>query len=348
MNITANKKRLISVIIPVYNTAKYLPRCLDSVLNNTYDQFEVICIDDGSTDESGTVLNSYAQNDHRIHIITQENKGAAAARNAGLDKASGDYISFIDSDDWVHLQYFEILLSTAERFHADITACDMANTLTENCTALQKTKLNITDLDRKDYLIFKGKRAVTGKKITGNGVPFKLYRADLLKNVRFQQKINIEDLPFCLEAVSTTEDICCVYIPFKIYYYDRHGNTLSTKLTLNDQYQMAVYYYDQGVDAAEKHQDYRAYAYLLHAMKRGILLRYTCMFHPEKKKICHNFTQICIKQFLKLRYPSLYEKVRYRLLAGSPLIYHIAHLLKRPSDLRYELRSLKKSLHQRH
>ena len=87
---------LISVIIPVYNTVRYLPRCIDSVLGNTYRCLDVICIDDGSNDGSSEVLQSYAQKDPRIRVITQENKGLPAARNAGMDQASGDYIAFID------------------------------------------------------------------------------------------------------------------------------------------------------------------------------------------------------------------------------------------------------------
>lgn len=100
------KSSKISVIIPVYNTERYLPRCLDSVLSNTYDNLEVICINDGSTDNSINILDNYKVSDERVVVINQKNSGVSAARNAGINVATGEYIAFIDSDDWVHPQNF--------------------------------------------------------------------------------------------------------------------------------------------------------------------------------------------------------------------------------------------------
>ena len=93
------KSSKISVIIPVYNTERYLPRCLDSVLSNTYDNLEVICINDGSTDNSINILDNYKVSDERVVVINQKNSGVSAARNAGINVATGEYIAFIDSDD---------------------------------------------------------------------------------------------------------------------------------------------------------------------------------------------------------------------------------------------------------
>ncbi|HJA50079.1 MAG TPA: glycosyltransferase, partial [Candidatus Fusicatenibacter intestinipullorum] len=98
------EKVKISVIIPVYNVEKYLKRCLDSVINQTYKNLEIILIDDGSTDNSGKICDEYAQKDERIIVIHKENGGVSSARNKGLDICIGDYISFIDSDDWINLE----------------------------------------------------------------------------------------------------------------------------------------------------------------------------------------------------------------------------------------------------
>ena len=92
---------MISVIIPVYNVEKYISQCLDSVCNQTYSDLEIILVDDGSTDASGEICDIYACHDKRIHVIHQENSGAAAAKNAGLRVASGEYLSFVDSDDFL-------------------------------------------------------------------------------------------------------------------------------------------------------------------------------------------------------------------------------------------------------
>ena len=116
-------KRLISVIIPVYNTADYLPRCLDSILNNTYRNLEVICINDGSRDNSLEILNAYSEKDSHVRVINQENGGISAARNNAMDLASGEYIAFVDSDDWVHSHYFEVLLNGLLLHRADIAVC---------------------------------------------------------------------------------------------------------------------------------------------------------------------------------------------------------------------------------
>lgn len=123
-NDAMNRKLKISVIIPIYNTAEFLPRCLDSVLGNTYWNIEVICVNDGSTDSSASVVEEFADKDTRIIALNQQNAGVSAARNTGLEIATGDYISFVDSDDWVHPQYFEILAGLAAEYNADCVFCD--------------------------------------------------------------------------------------------------------------------------------------------------------------------------------------------------------------------------------
>lgn len=102
---------LISVIVPVYNVGKYLPRCIESILRQTYQNFELLLIDDGSPDRAGEICDSYAKKDERIRVVHKENAGVSSARNKGLDLARGEYISFIDADDWVREDYLEKLLA---------------------------------------------------------------------------------------------------------------------------------------------------------------------------------------------------------------------------------------------
>ena len=116
---------LISVIVPVYNVEKYLKRCLDSIINQTYDKLEIICVNDGSTDNSLEILKGYKVKDSRIKIITQENQGLSEARNAGLKIASGEYISFIDSDDWIDGYYYESMIAKIYSSNADIVFASM-------------------------------------------------------------------------------------------------------------------------------------------------------------------------------------------------------------------------------
>ena len=106
---------LISVIVPVYNVETLLPRCVDSILTQTYECLEVLLVDDGSTDASGEICEQFAKKDTRIRVIHKENGGLSSARNAGLDVASGDYIGFVDSDDWIEPEMYAEMLALRER-----------------------------------------------------------------------------------------------------------------------------------------------------------------------------------------------------------------------------------------
>ena len=106
------QKPLISVIVPVYNVAAWLPRCVDSILAQTYENLEILLVDDGSTDGSGNICEEYAKKDTRIRVLHKENGGLSSARNAGLDAAAGAYIGFVDSDDWIAPEMYAELRRT--------------------------------------------------------------------------------------------------------------------------------------------------------------------------------------------------------------------------------------------
>ncbi len=111
---------LVSVIVPVYNTEKYVSRCLDSILGQTLGDMEIICVDDGSTDSSPAILREYAKKDSRLRVITKENQGLVAARKTGVKEASGKYIGYVDSDDWIEPEMYETLCEYAEASQADM------------------------------------------------------------------------------------------------------------------------------------------------------------------------------------------------------------------------------------
>jgi glycosyltransferase involved in cell wall biosynthesis len=113
----------ISIIVPVYNTDKFLYKCIDSILSQTFTDFECILINDGSTDNSAAICDEYSKKDNRIKVIHQKNAGVSAARNAGLDIACGEWIGFVDSDDWCDPEMYEFLLSKALKYQADISIC---------------------------------------------------------------------------------------------------------------------------------------------------------------------------------------------------------------------------------
>lgn len=117
-------EKKVSIIIPIYNVERYLRQCLDSITKQSYKNLEIILINDGSTDLSGEICEEYAQKDKRIHIIHQKNAGAANAKNAGLDYATGEYIAFVDSDDFVDLDWINEMIYTMEQENVDIVECD--------------------------------------------------------------------------------------------------------------------------------------------------------------------------------------------------------------------------------
>ena len=120
---------LISVIVPVYNASRYLRRCVESIINQTYQQLEIILIDDGSTDESSSICYEYANKDKRVTVIHKENGGVSSARNMGMDKAKGHYLTFVDSDDCIHPRFCELMLNCIGQ--SDIAECHFLTILTE-------------------------------------------------------------------------------------------------------------------------------------------------------------------------------------------------------------------------
>lgn len=115
---------LISVIIPVYNVEKYIRKCLESIMNQTYKNIEIILVNDGSTDNSGSICDDWACKDSRIKVIHKQNGGLSSARNEGLKSANGDFVTFIDSDDWVVTSYLEEMLLCQQKYDADIVQCN--------------------------------------------------------------------------------------------------------------------------------------------------------------------------------------------------------------------------------
>lgn len=136
---------MISVIVPVYNVEPYLRQCIDSILAQTYTDFELILVDDGSPDNCGAICDEYAEKDNRIRVIHQKNGGVSAARNAGIDIATGEYISFVDSDDWVHPEYLAYLYRAVQEQGVLLSACGFIKTCIRTDEALSPFSCVVRD-----------------------------------------------------------------------------------------------------------------------------------------------------------------------------------------------------------
>lgn len=217
----------ISVIVPIYNSEKYLRNTIDSILNQTLDDFELILINDGSTDSSLSICKEYKKQDSRIVLINQKNCGVSITRNNGLKIAKGEYISFIDSDDWIRPNFLEKLYNAAidNGNNADIVLCNrlISNGKTSWFLPFEE-KQEFRKKNLKEYL---------HNVLLGNYESFvtnKLYKNDLIKkyNVRFIDSSFMEDNIFNLEIIDKSNLI--IFIPDPLYIYRNVFNGLTNKI----------------------------------------------------------------------------------------------------------------------
>lgn len=213
-------ENLISVIIPVYNTEKYLHKCVDSVLHQTYQNLQIILVDDGSTDASGVICDSYAQKDRRVCVVHKRNGGLSSARNAGLAVAKGDYIGFVDSDDYISGTMYEELLSVAEG--------------TEDVCCARFVRVNEHDVffPRNDPHAEPGKISAPEYlrelllHVGDVSVCTKLFPREILQGKRFDERRLNEDLLFMVNLIPEISHV--VYTGKVGYYYlTRSGSTSS-------------------------------------------------------------------------------------------------------------------------
>lgn len=190
----------VSVIIPVYNMEKYLNECLDSIVNQTLKDLEIICVNDGSTDNSSKILKEYANNDSRINIINQENKGLASARNTGLEHVNGDYIYFIDSDDYIEITALEKLYNLSQEKNLDLIIFKLANfdDKTKKTNYHYSDMPFLLDIDREVFTYHDFEEYLFKVDVT---VYTKFFKKELIINDRFPDGLIFEDNAFYYDYI---------------------------------------------------------------------------------------------------------------------------------------------------
>ena len=205
-----NNKPLLSIIVPVYNVEKYLPRCLDSILAQTFTNIEVIAVNDGSPDNCGKILDEYAQKDKRIKVIHKENGGVSSARNTGLDMATGTYIGFVDPDDYINADMYEYMYKKAVEGDYDIVQCGCA-VVNEASKCVKKLACD----KEKEYTKTDDMLCDFFECIIINSVCNKIFKHDVILNVRFATELRIaEDGMYVHECLLKSNQIavtsrCC-------------------------------------------------------------------------------------------------------------------------------------------
>ena len=221
-----NNDELISIIVPVYNVSEYLEECLISIINQSYKNIEIICINDGSTDNSLEILESFQKKDNRIIIINQINKGLSAARNTGLDIAKGKYIGFVDSDDYIDLDMFKMLYESIKKYNTDISICNYYYLLGEEKYIYYESDKDDLINNKEDYLY----ELLYDCKIQ-NYVWSRLYKKELFDNVRFPVGTVFEDIYIStclLDKINSA-----YYISNPLYYYRRREKSITSNLSID-------------------------------------------------------------------------------------------------------------------
>ena len=230
----------ISIIIPVYNASKYLKKCIDSIVNQTYKNIEIICVNDGSSDDSLEILKKYKEKDDRIIIIDKENAGVCAARNDGIKSSTGNYITFVDSDDWLELDTIETLYKTLINEKVDVVRgnyyknynYDKSNNIGE-VLDFNKTKLYTSDNTFGEKVI---DRLIDGR-IQGYVVLLLIKREYVLATSLFIEELKfMEDMVFYVDLLNNVESIYFLDKPLYHYYINSSSCTQSKEYYSRNMY----------------------------------------------------------------------------------------------------------------
>lgn len=213
----------ISIIVPIYKVEKYLNRCIDSILNQSYKNIEVILVDDGSPDNCGKICDEYLLKDNRIRVIHKENGGLSSARNSGLDIATGDYIGFVDSDDWIEPKMYETLIENAIKYNAQISVGGVVDLLEEGnkYTSIKSTfggNIHIQCLNKEDAM----KKFFLGSWSAWD----KIYKREIHENIRFPEGEINEDEAIAVKILDNCEKI--VYTNEVFYNYIKRPDSITT------------------------------------------------------------------------------------------------------------------------
>ena len=306
------KEPLISIIVPVYNAEQYLEKCVNSIINQTYTNLEIILVDDGSPDNCGTICDEWAKKDSRIKVIHEKNSGQSIARNAGLDNATGEYVGFIDSDDTVEPEMFEDLYNAIDG--VDLAICGHSLVYEDKVESVSTG--NIIELDKEGLW-----REVFGK--LNNAVWNKLFKRELINDLRFDLRFaHGEDLIFnllYLEGAKTGR-----LVDKALYnYYKRNDSITTGKFTSR-----------KLLEVDSKEEALSLIRKLYPSMERTALkycfrARMNVMRHIYKEKLQNNYKQQLrqFKQYVCDNYKGIKgelrkkERIEFFAFKHFPLLY---------------------------
>lgn len=308
-------EKRISVIVPVYNIEKYIAMCLESVIRQTYGKLEIILVDDGSTDASGRICDEYARKDDRICVIHKKNGGLSDARNAGLDRMTGDYVCFIDGDDFVHRRMCEILLQNILKYDASISACDFERVDAE-CGALcereiGKEEISVYDRDAAMINIYKVYSISCSK----------LYHKRLFETLRYPVGKYHEDEFMIHKLIYLSRKI--VVSDAKLYFYVQREGSITARPS-DKKLMDALEAYEDRISFARENQWIAVQESVLEIFSEYIMSRYYGDTAPKQKNMLRGRLRRIIRENNTVKI-----KTQYRLFAANMICYRVyLHILR--------------------
>lgn len=312
------KDPLISIIVPVYNTAKHLPKCLNSIINQTYQNLEIIIINDGSTDNSDKIIQKYAAKDSRIKTKYQKNQGLSAARNTGLNIATGKYVTFIDSDDTVEPDMINAMLSALHKHNAEISVCSFKEVYPSGKT----TNFN-HGYPEQTFTTPQALAAMLKEHGFMVSSTMKLYPISFFKNTKFPINKLHEDVGTTYKLIMQAKNI--IFLPQSYYNYHHYGNSIISNF--NDNKFDLITLTDQMCDDINKKFPELINITNERRMRaRFSLLRQIPFNHPRKKEL---LTYLKKHQSYITKNPeaTTTDKIALRLALISPKLFQIVYKL---------------------
>lgn len=223
---------LVSVVVPVYNLEKYIENCLKSIVAQTYKNLEILCIDDGSTDGSADIIKSMAENDLRIKYVYQENAGVSAARNRGMNEATGKYLMFVDGDDYLHYQAVELFVREIEKSDCDVVCAHEVYTSNTDEKMQPVSEYKTREITVEELFDNRKNRSM-GKSVWG-----KIFKTEIARRSRFPVGIsNGEDAYYIITLVENGVTLRCIDAGL-YYYFNRPNSTVTSRFTMTYSFDM--------------------------------------------------------------------------------------------------------------
>ncbi len=307
----------VSVIIPVYNIASYIGNCLNSVISQTYTNIEILCVDDGSDDNSADVIESFSSGDSRIRYFRKENAGVSSARNKGLDCAVGDFVFFLDGDDYIHPEAIALSVECAEKTGADMVCSRY--TITSSLSEKSESVTDYRCYDADFETLFK-----KGDKL-GKSSCAKLIRKSVTENIRFPEGISVgEDGCYIIKLMN--ENIKAVILDKVLYYYFKREGSATTS-SLDEKRLTVLYAYDGMCEYLENSKNADIKAYCLRSVFYNIntrrVLYKNSPFKEFVNKECRRIGKKHIKAFVRERNIPLPVRLLHFSFFKIPFLYAV-------------------------